>query len=119
MYYLAGYLWPAGIGLLFDPTFALKMLGNNQDFGDTAPRLTAALILALGVLVIGIIRRKVAEILPYTVAARLLIIAILMVLGIQHHNPLFFALDGIVGLGVFLTLLFGWMDRRDAASSPL
>ena len=37
LYYLAGYLVPAGVSLLFIPEFATKLLLSNRTYGDYAP----------------------------------------------------------------------------------
>jgi len=34
LFYLAGYLIPAGLLLLFAPTFALRLLLSNGEYGD-------------------------------------------------------------------------------------
>ncbi len=38
LYYLVGYLIPAGIGLIAAPQFVLKLLLSNGDYGDVMPR---------------------------------------------------------------------------------
>ena len=39
LFYLAGYLIPAGLLLLFAPTFALRLLLSNGEYGDVFPRM--------------------------------------------------------------------------------
>lgn len=40
LYYLAGYLTFAGLALLLVPTFALKLLLSNGDYGEVFPPKT-------------------------------------------------------------------------------
>src|SRR5258706_309275 len=39
LFYLAGYLIPAGLLLLLAPTFSTRLLLSNGDYGDVFPRL--------------------------------------------------------------------------------
>jgi hypothetical protein len=39
LYYLVGYLLPAGIALIAAPKVALKLLLSNGNYGDVLPRL--------------------------------------------------------------------------------
>lgn len=59
LYYLATYLPLAGLALLFVPDFATKLLLSNRTYDDAFMRLAGALLVALGVLVIQIVRYRV------------------------------------------------------------
>ena len=54
LYYLAGYLLPAGVLLLFVPEFATKLLLSNTTY-DYAPfRLVGVLLFVLGIIIVQI-----------------------------------------------------------------
>jgi hypothetical protein len=55
LFYLAGYLTFAGLALLLVPSFALKLLLSNGDYGDVFPRLAGMLLLGLAMVVFGIV----------------------------------------------------------------
>ncbi len=58
LFYLAGYLLPAGIGLLFAPRLTLKLLLSNTDYGDMFPRLAGMFLLGLFIIVVQLIRLR-------------------------------------------------------------
>lgn len=50
--YLAGYLLPTGLGLLFAPQFFLKLLLSNQQYTDAFPQFSGILLVGLGIVAI-------------------------------------------------------------------
>ena len=48
LFYLAGYLIPAGLLLLFAPTFSTRLLLSNGNYGEIFPRLAGMLLIGLG-----------------------------------------------------------------------
>ena len=113
LYYLAGYLVPAGLLLLFVPEFATKLLLSNQTY-DYAPfRLAGVLLLVLGILIVQIIRHKLEMLYSTTLVARALISATLVWLLLSTGDPFFGVILVIVLIGVGLTGVSYWLDRRD------
>ena len=58
LYYLASYLLLGGIGLVADPRLGLQLLMAEGDYGQFMPRLAGGLMIALGILVVQVIRRR-------------------------------------------------------------
>ena len=113
LYYLAGYLIPAGIALIFAPQLALKLLLSNGAYGDVLPRLLGVVLLDMGIIVLQIIRLHVDALYSTTLMARSVILVCLLGLYIYAADPLFLTLSGIVGLGFVLTGVSFLLDRRD------
>jgi hypothetical protein len=117
LYYLAGYLIPAGLLLLFVPEFATKLLLSNRTY-DYAPfHLAGVLLLVLGILIAQIIRHKIDALYSTTLVARALISATLLWLFLNTGDPFFAVVLVIVLIGVALTGASYWLDRRDAAGA--
>jgi uncharacterized protein YjeT (DUF2065 family) len=116
LYYLAGYLVPAGLLLLFVPEWATKLLLSNQDY-DYAPfRLVGVLLLVIGILIVQIIRHRLEMLYTTTLVARALIGATLLWLFSYTGNPFFAVILVIVLIGVALTGTSYILDRRASAA---
>ena len=74
LYYLVGYLVPAGIALIAAPQFALKLLLSNGSYGDVMPRLLGVVLLALGIIVLQILRLHAEALYSTTLIARSVIL---------------------------------------------
>ena len=120
LYYLAGYLLFAGIGLVATGQFVMRLLLSNGEYGDALPRLLGVVLLALGVLIVQIIRHRLDVLYSTTLVVRGLILAVLLWLFAMTSDPFFLVLVAIVGFGVLLTGASFLLDRRDASagSSP-
>ena len=103
LYYLAGYLTFAGLALLLVPSFALKLLLSNGDYGDTFPRLAGMLLIGLAILVTQIIRHRIEVLYPTTLVVRLFFLIVFAYLFLSSSDPFFLVVFGIVLLGVILT----------------
>jgi len=103
LFYLAGYLTFAGLALLLVPTFALKLLLSNGDYGEVFPRLAGMLLLGLAILVTQIIRHRIEVLYPTTLIVRLLFLVVLAYLFLSSSDPFFLVVFGIVLLGVVFT----------------
>lgn len=115
LYYLVGYLLPAGIALIAAPKVALKLLLSNGNYGDVLPRLLGVVLLALGVVVLQIVRLRVEVMYSTTLLARSVILICLFGLYLYARDPLFLTLVAIVGLGFILTGASYLLDRRRQA----
>jgi thiol:disulfide interchange protein len=103
LFYLAGYLTFAGLALLLVPSFALKLLLSNGDYGDVFPRLAGMLLLGLAILVTQIIRHRIEVLYPTTLVVRLFFLVVFAYLFLSSSDPFFLVVFGIVLLGVVLT----------------
>jgi len=112
LYYLVGYLIPAGIGLIAAPQLVLRLLLSNGDYGDVMPRLVGIVLLALGIIVLQILRLQAEALYPTTLIARSVILICLVGMYVYARDPLFISLLVIVGLGFVLTGASYLMDRR-------
>ncbi len=116
LFYLAGYLLPAGLLLLTVPEFARKLLLSNRDYDDAPFRLVGVLLIVLGIIVVQIIRHRIEALYTTTLVARILISLTLIAIYIETSDPFFLVILVIVLIGVALT---GWSyitDRRRPAS---
>ncbi len=114
LFYLATYLPIAGVALLVAPDFATKLLLSNRTYDDVFTRLTGAVLLAVAVLIIQIIRYRVEPLYPWTVLVRIGLLAVFVFLFVRTSDPFFVVLFAIVGLGVALTGTSYYLDRRRA-----
>ena len=103
LYYLAGYLTFAGLALLLVPTFALKLLLSNGDYGEVFPRMAGMLLVGLAILITQIIRHRVEVLYPTTLVVRLFFLVVFAYLYLTSSDPFFLVVFGIVALGVILT----------------
>ncbi len=114
LYYLAGYLLPAGLLLLIAPTFATKLL-SNQTYEEPPLRLAGLLLVALGILIVQIIRHRVEILYTTTLVVRSVISLGLFSLLVSTGNPFFGVVLLIVLVGIALTGMSYLIDRRTAS----
>jgi len=114
LYYLAGYLLPAGTLLLLAPDFATKLLLSNRTYDDAPFRLAGILLIGLGILVVQIIRYRLEVLYPTTILVRLLISATLIGLFVRTGDPFFIVVLAVVVFGIVLTASSYLLDRRRA-----
>ena len=115
LYYLAGYLLPAGLLLLIAPTFATKLLLSNQTYEEPPLRLAGLLLVALGILIVQIIRHRVEILYTTTLVVRSVISLGLFSLLVSTGNPFFGVVLLIVLVGIALTGMSYLVDRRTAS----
>ena len=118
LFYLAAYLVGAGVALIAAPSLALTLLFSNGHYGDVMPRLLGVVLLALGVVVVQIIRHRVEALYTTTLAVRSVIMLVLAGLFVYSRDPLFISLIVVVGLGMVLTGSSYLRDRRSGSASP-
>ena len=112
LFYLAGYLIPAGLLLLLAPTFSTRLLLSNGNYGEVFPRLAGMLLIGLGALVVQIIRLRLDVLYTTTLAIRLFFCACLLVFYFMSSDPFFLVLLAIVGFGLLFTGYSYYMDRQ-------
>lgn len=118
LYYLAAYLLGAGIALIFAPSLALRLLFASGNYGDVMPRLLGVVLLALGIVIVQIIRHQLEVLYPTTLIVRVFIVAVLAGLLVYSRDPLFISLLVVVGLGMVLTGASYLSDRRTTGAAP-
>jgi uncharacterized protein YjeT (DUF2065 family) len=117
LYYLAGYLIPAGTLLLFVPDVATKLLLSNRTYDDAPFRLAGILLIGLGILVVQMIRYRLEVLYPTTIVIRLLISATLIGLFLRTSDPFFLVILAVVVVGIALTAMSYVLDRRASAAA--
>ena len=93
----------AGLALLLVPTFALKLLLSNGDYGEVFPRVAGMLLVGLAILITQIIRHRVEVLYPTTLVVRVFFLVVFASLYLTSSDPFFLVVFGIVALGVILT----------------
>jgi uncharacterized protein YjeT (DUF2065 family) len=116
LYYLAGYVLPAGILLLFVPTFATTLLLSNVTYDEAPLRLAGLVLIALGILIVQIIRHSVEVLYTTTLGVRSVLSVGLLALFVTTGNPFFAVVLVVVLIGVALTGTSYLLDRREAAA---
>ena len=117
LYYLAGYLLPAGTLLLLVPDFATKLLLSNRTYDDAPFRLAGILLIGLGILVVQMIRYRLEVLYPTTIVIRLLISATLIAFFLRTSDPFFLVILAVVAVGIALTAMSYVLDRRASAAT--
>ena len=115
LFYLAGYLIPAGLLLLFAPTFSTRLLLSNGQYGEIFPRLAGMLLIGLGLLIVQMIRLRLDVLYSTTLAIRLFFCVCLLVFYFLSQDPFFLVLLAIVGFGLVFTGVSYFMDRQQKA----
>jgi uncharacterized protein YjeT (DUF2065 family) len=115
LYYLIGYLISGGIALLIVPRLTLKLFFSNTDYGDVLPRFVGMLMLALGVIVLQVVRHRVEALYITALIVRSGMLPIMLGLYLYSKDPLFITLLAVVGVGVVLTGTSYWLDKRHKA----
>ena len=116
LFYLAGYLIPAGLLLLVAPTFSTKLLLSNGDYGNVFPRLAGMLLIGLGVLVVQIIRFRLGMLYTTTLAIRLFFCVCFVIFYLMSQDPFFLVLLAIVAFGLILTGTGYLLDKKSKAA---
>ncbi len=103
LFYLVGYLFPAGLGLLLAPRPTLKLLLSNGDYSDVMVRLAGMFLVGLGIIVTQLIRLRNEALYSTTLIVRIFFCGCMLAFYFLSGDPLFLVMLGIVGLGLALT----------------
>ena len=116
MFYLVGYLLPAGVLLLVAPRFVFETFQSSQpeSYGDVIPRVAGALAIALGLIVGQIIRFRLEMMHSTLVGVRVFLVGTWIWLYTRTHDPFFLILAAIVGFGAALTAVGLAVDKRES-----
>ena len=112
LFYLAGYLLIGGIGFLAVPQTMLKLFLSNGEYADVMVRFVGLLLIALGVMVVQMIRLRAFQLYPATLVVRTIILVGLLIFFVVYRDPMMMVLLAIVGIGFALTLTCLLLDRR-------
>jgi len=112
LYYLAAYLFPTALGLIFFPALIFKMMQSTGQYGDVIPRMAGGLALALGIIVVQIIRHDLDVLYSTIVAVRVVLVGLLVGLFAYTHDPFFLLVTAVVAIGMFWTAIALVLDRR-------
>lgn len=112
LYYLAGYLLPTGLGLLLVPRLVLRILLSNGDYGDVMPRFAGAVIFALGILIVQIIRQRVDTLYTAAIVARLFLSACMVGFYLYSRDPFFVVVLAVIVVGLTWTSVSYWRDKE-------
>lgn len=113
LYYLATYLWLGGIGLVFAPRLSANLLLSNTEYPSVMLQSLGMFMIGLGIVVVQIIRFRIQILYTTTLVVRLFFCACLMTFYALTENPFFMVLFGIVALGVLITGISYFSERRD------
>jgi uncharacterized membrane protein YoaK (UPF0700 family) len=117
LFYLAGYLLGGGIAFLLAPHISLQIFQSTGEYEPVMVRFVGVLLLALGILIAQLIRRRAFELYPTTLLVRAVILAALAAFYVSTRDPIMIILFGIVAVGWVLTLTAYLTDRRQAAGT--
>jgi uncharacterized protein YjeT (DUF2065 family) len=115
LFYVISYLLPGGLGLLAAPQLALQLLSSNGAYDDVMPRVVGMMMIALGVFVLQIVRRRVEDLYLTALAVRIGMLPIMLSFWLVSRDPLYLTLLGIVGVGVVYTSVSYRLDVRGRA----
>jgi len=117
LFYLVGYVIPAGLLLLFVPTFATKLLQSNVTYEEPPLRLAGLVLLALGLVLFQIVRHRVEVLYTTTLVVRAVLSTGLLYFFLSTGNPFFAVVLVVVLIGVGLTATSYFIDRREAQAA--
>ena len=115
LFYLAGYLWVGGVGLLLAPNDIANLFLSNIEYSAVMLQSLGMFMIALGIIVVQIIRLRVSALYPTTLIVRVFVCACLLYFFISTSNPFFLVLFCIVILGVLFTGSIYFLERRGSA----
>ena len=116
LFYLAGYLWVGGIGLLFAPNDVASLFLSNIEYPAVMLQSLGMFMIGLGIIVAQIIRLHISALYPTTLIVRIFISSCLLYFFFATRNPFFLVLFCIVVLGILLTGSIYLSERRARAA---
>lgn len=117
-FYLASYLLATGVCFLLAPVGSLRMLGARGTYDPIFVRFVGSFMVALGTVVVQIIRYRLEVLYRTTLFIRGFFIVVILWLYELTKDPLFLVILGVVSLGMILTLAgFMWDWKRRNSSS--
>ncbi len=105
----------SGLALLSFPHVVFQWLGSNSIPESQWAHLLGMMFLGLGWLVSLVYYYAVFHIFRWTLYIRTMFVVVAIILFITAKNPFFLTLAGIIMMGMVLTLLGLWKDKKNAS----
>ncbi len=112
LFYLASYLFIAGIGFLAFPKMTLSLFLSNGDYSDLMLRMIGSFMLGIGITVVQIIRHRATDLYSTTLIVRTMFLTLFTSFYFVYKDPMLLVLLGVMGLGFVLTLASYVADSR-------
>jgi hypothetical protein len=116
--YVVAYLAASGLGLLLAPVATLRLMGSTADYGDVMPRWVGMFSVALAALIAQVLRHRLAVLYPLGFLMPGAMLFGFIALRVTSGDPLFGVVAGVVAVGVALTGVSLWLDRRARGAAP-
>jgi hypothetical protein len=110
--FLASYLLLAGAAFFAIPELALRCLLAEHAYETVFVRFLGAVMMALALLIVQIIRHRVEALYTTTLVVRLLFLAAMGSLYLRTQDRFFVVISGFVILGILATGVTYVLDRR-------
>jgi hypothetical protein len=112
LFYLAGYLFPTGLGLLFAPQTFMKLLFSNQQYNDAFPQFSGNLLIGIGIVVVTVILYGNQIWYRMTLVVRIVLWSGILGIWLRSRDPFFIVVLCVLGFGILLTGSFYLADRK-------
>ncbi len=109
-------LMVTGILLIGIPNLVFSLLGSNMTYPPEIANLLGMFTIGLGTLVALIYRYKIRQLYMWTLFIRLFFVSVLVYLYLKYSNPFFLTVLGVLILGMFLTILGVFIDKKQSKS---
>jgi len=113
--YLISYLGVGGVGFALFPIETQKLFLSNVDYGDIMPRLVGAFMCLLSFLIYHMYKNRDWKYYPITIIARIPVVLFIFYLYFISDNPMFLMINGIVILGLLMTILGYFLDKKGSS----
>jgi len=113
----AGYLFPLATGLLILRTGTFHLLGSKAEHATTAWRLFGGLLLVLAIVVVRLIRKRLAAAYINTAIGRMVFVGLFSYLVGKTGNPAYVLILIVLSCGEAWTLVALAVDLRELLSS--
>ena len=111
--YLISYLAIGGVGFAFFPAETQQLFLSNVDYGDIMPRLVGAFMCLLSFLIFHMYKNRDWKYYPITIMARIPVVLFIFYLYYISCNPMFLMINGIVIVGLVMTITGYYLGRKD------
>ena len=117
LYYLASYLTFGGLAFLLLPDLALMLFLSNGLYEEVMVRFLGAMLVALGLVIIQIIRLEISELYTTTLLVRSFLLVAIFSFYLISSDPMMIILLLIIGFGFILTSTSYYLDRKERIST--
>jgi hypothetical protein len=111
LFYLAGYLFPTGLALLFAPQYFMRLLFSDQQYSDAFPQFSGVLLIGLGIVVVTVILYGNPIFYRMTLIVRIVLWTGIFAIWLRSRDPFFIVVLCVLGFGIVLTGSFYLADR--------